>query len=63
MFAMVPEGGIVPVGADRASGCVRTQIWTAAVPGAIGEDVGIGQRHRTAACHIAEWVLLCIGLL
>src|SRR6266480_286431 len=41
-------------GAGRSDGGIRTQIGTAAVPGAVREDVRIGQSYRAAARHIAE---------
>src|SRR5271157_1028872 len=41
-------------GPGSAGGGVRTQIRTATIPGAVGENVGIGQSSRTAAFDIAQ---------
>ena len=37
-----------------AQGCIRSQVGSAAVPGAIGEDVGIRQSRWAAGGNIAD---------
>ncbi len=74
---MVPEGGVVPVVPQfgalvdsrpqgiqtvARSGGIRSQVGTAAVPCAIGEDVRIGKSYRAAAATSPKGVA-CSGLL
>ena len=57
-FATVPEGGVVPVEPTARTVAFATKIGTAAEPGAVRQDVRIGQSYRAADRNIAERSIL-----